>query len=211
MSKNKFLAIWPQGGFLKWPLPMVTFLRELPDKKYFLAIWHQGGSPVGNFRWSSFFQGVPWPKICHRRSILILIYIPGETTHFLSRYRNYKKQSVGMYTFLSIKTCLFQLKFYMECDVCVSLWYDAKHAVWNDTDLIDCDIKWAENCRVDRNERARMEVHSTIFGQFSAKWAFRLNGLFGQMSYSAKYFFRPNGFRQNGLSDKRGRIYLTFS
>jgi hypothetical protein len=47
--------------------------------------------------------------------------------------------------------------------------YDSKHTVWIETDLIDCDIKLAENGRVDRKERARMEVHPAIFGQFSAK------------------------------------------
>jgi hypothetical protein len=52
----------------------------------------------------------------------------------------------------------------------VKLMYDSKYAVWVETDLIDGDIKLAENDRVDRNERAQMEVHSTIFGKilFSA-------------------------------------------
>jgi hypothetical protein len=35
---------------------------------------------------------------------------------------------------------------------------------------------------------------------FSAKWAIRPNELFGQILFS------PNGFWQNGLSAKRGRI-----
>jgi hypothetical protein len=40
----------------------------------------------------------------------------------------------------------------------VKMTYDSKHTVWIETDLIDCDIKLAENGRVDRNERPRMEV-----------------------------------------------------
>ena len=56
----------------------------------------------------------------------------------------------------------------------VKIRYDSRHTVWVETYLIQSDIKLAENGRVDRNERARMEVHSAIFGQIS---------------------FRPNGFR----------------
>jgi hypothetical protein len=33
----------------------------------------------------------------------------------------------------------------------VKMTYDSKHAVWDETDLIYCDIKLAENGRVDRN------------------------------------------------------------
>jgi hypothetical protein len=80
--------------------------------------------------------------------------------------------------------------------------YDSKHTVWIETDLIDCDIKLAENGRVNRNERARMEVQSAIFGQmgFSAKCAIRSNKLFGQMG------FRSNELSAKWVSAKRGRI-----
>jgi hypothetical protein len=61
----------------------------------------------------------------------------------------------------------------------VKMTYDSRHTVWVETYFIQCDIKLAENGRVDRNERAR----------FSAKWAFRPYVLFGQMSYSAKWGF----------------------
>jgi hypothetical protein len=63
----------------------------------------------------------------------------------------------------------------------------------------------AENGRVDRNERARMEVHSAIFGQFfgqmgfSAKCAIRPNELFGQMGFRPNTFFGLMGFGQTGF------------
>jgi hypothetical protein len=85
---------------------------------------------------------------------------------------------------LSLKKC----KIYLSA---VKMTYDSRHTVWVETYLIQRDIKLAENGRVDRNERARMEVHSAIFSQmgFSAKCAIRPNGLFGQTG------FRPNEFR----------------
>jgi hypothetical protein len=67
--------------------------------------------------------------------------------------------------------------------------YDSIHGVWDETDLIYCDIKLAENGRVDLNERARMEVHSTIFDQMG----------FSQTSV------RPDKFRSNEVGSK---IYI---
>jgi hypothetical protein len=78
----------------------------------------------------------------------------------------------------------------------VKMTYNSKHGVCDETDLIDCDIKLAENGRVDRSDRARMEVHSAICGQFSAKWAIRPNTFFGLMGFG-QTGFRPNEFRPN--------------
>jgi hypothetical protein len=53
----------------------------------------------------------------------------------------------------------------------VKMTHDPRHTVWVEAYLIQSDIKLAENGRVERNKRARMEFHSAIFGQmcYSAK------------------------------------------
>jgi hypothetical protein len=64
----------------------------------------------------------------------------------------------------------------------VKMTADAKHAVWDETDLIYCDIKLAENGRVP---------FCTCTLPFLTK--FRPNGLFGQTDLFGKMGFRPNG------------------
>jgi hypothetical protein len=73
--------------------------------------------------------------------------------------------------FSNIKISSFYAKFmqnfpfYSKNDLCLKAWSLDR------TDLIHCDIILAENGRVDRKERTRMEVHSAIFGLmgYSAK------------------------------------------
>jgi hypothetical protein len=95
---------------------------------------------------------------------------------------------------LSLKKC----KIYPSV---VKMTYDSRHTVWVETYLIQSDIKLSENGRVDRNERARMEVHSAIFGQmgFSDKCTIRPNELFGQMGFQPNTFFGLMGFGQTGF------------
>jgi hypothetical protein len=115
-------------------------------------------------------------------NIIFIVNISPTTTTFETLSKRNFSTLFMEFSELSLKKC----KIYPSA---VKMTCDSRHTVWVETYIIQSDIKLAENGRVDRNERARMEVHSAIFGQFLAKWAFRPNVIFGEMSYSAKWGF----------------------
>jgi hypothetical protein len=80
----------------------------------------------------------------------------------------------------------------------VKITYNSKHVVWVEKISFIVIQNWPK--MVEWTEMSAREWRSTL--PFSAKWAFRPNGLFGQMSYSVKWVFGQMSFRPNEHSTK---------
>jgi hypothetical protein len=101
--------------------------RKFPDKKIFFG--HLTSRMVSELP-LTYGQKFPNTNLafgpqmsltsCHRRSILVLINIL-KGTHFLSRCRNCKKQLPSRHVHFLLNRCLFRLKFYRKCNICISL------------------------------------------------------------------------------------------